>query len=139
MGRTSHPPGRGRGVTDPLSTVPFNVRLLSAGPFVTMLDRFALAPLLIPIALDMRVPISAVATAATLYFIAYGLGQPVWGFLSDRFGRVRIIRVGLGIAAAGCALSALAPNVDLLIAARILTGVSVCAILPTCLVYIGDR
>jgi predicted MFS family arabinose efflux permease len=39
----------------------------------------------------------------------------------------------------GCALSALAPNVDLLIAARILTGVSVCAILPTCLVYIGDR
>jgi predicted MFS family arabinose efflux permease len=104
-----------------------------------MVDRFAIAPLLIPIALDMRVPISAVAAAATAYFIAYGFGQPFWGFLSDRFGRVRIIRMGLGIAAAGCALSALAPNVDLLIAARILTGVSVCAILPTCLVYIGDR
>jgi predicted MFS family arabinose efflux permease len=104
-----------------------------------MVDRFAIGPLLIPIALDMRVPISAVAVAATAYFIAYGLGQPVWGFLSDRFGRVLIIRVGLGIAAAGCAFSALAPNVDLLIAARVLTGVSVCAILPTCLVYIGDR
>jgi predicted MFS family arabinose efflux permease len=104
-----------------------------------MVDRFAIAPLLIPIAVDMRVPIGAVAAAATAYFIAYGLGQPVWGFLSDRFGRVRIIRAGLGIAAVGCALSAVAPNVDLLIAARILTGVSVCAILPTCLVYIGDR
>ncbi len=104
-----------------------------------MVDRFAIAPLLIPIALDMRVPISAVAAAATAYFIAYGLGQPVWGFLSDRFGRVRVIRVGLGFAAAGCTLSAFAPNVDLLIGARILTGVSICAILPTCLVYIGDR
>ncbi len=104
-----------------------------------MVDRFAIAPLLIPIAIDMRVPISAVAAAATAYFIAYGLGQPVWGFLSDRFGRVHIIRMGLGIAAVGCALSAFAPNVDLLIAARILTGASVCAILPTCLVYIGDR
>jgi predicted MFS family arabinose efflux permease len=104
-----------------------------------MVDRFAIGPLLIPIALDLRVPISAVAVAATAYFIAYGLGQPIWGFLSDRFGRVLIIRVGLGIAAAGCAFSALAPNVDLLIAARVLTGLSVCAILPTCLVYIGDR
>ena len=104
-----------------------------------MVDRFAIAPLLIPIALDMRVPISAVAVAATAYFISYGVGQPVWGFLSDRVGRVKIIRIGLGIAAAGCALSALAPSVELLIAARILTGVSICAILPTCLVYIGDR
>src|SRR5258708_20628462 len=103
-----------------------------------MVDRFAIAPLLIPIALDMRVPISAVAAAATAYFIAYGLGQPVWGFLSDRFGRIRIIRTGLGIAAAGCALSAFAPNVDLLIAARILTVVLICAILPTSLVYIRD-
>lgn len=104
-----------------------------------MVDRFALAPLIIPIATDMRVPISAVAVAATAYFIAYGLGQPAWGFLSDRFGRVRIIRVGLGIAAVGCGLSVLAPNVNLLVAARILTGASVCAILPGCLVYIGDR
>lgn len=104
-----------------------------------MVDRFAIGPLLIPIAMDMRVPIAAVAAAATAYLISYGVAQPVWGFLSDRFGRVRIIRAGLGIAAAGCALSAFAPNVDLLIAARILTGVSICAILPTCLVYIGDR
>src|SRR5258708_5017870 len=28
----------------------FNVRLLSAGPFMTMMDRFAFAPVLIPIA-----------------------------------------------------------------------------------------
>ncbi|MGH7765584.1 MAG: MFS transporter, partial [Candidatus Dormibacteraceae bacterium] len=116
----------------------FSVRLLSAGPFVTMVDRFALAPLLIPIAADFHVSIGTVAGAATAYYFVYGLAQPFWGFLSDRFGRIRIIRFSLGMAAAGCVLSAIAPNVNLLIAARILDGIAVCAILPTALVYIGD-
>src|SRR6195256_564094 len=116
----------------------FNVRLLSAGPFVTMIDRFAVAPVLIPIALEFRAPVGAVAIAATAYYFAYGLAQPFWGFASDRLGRIRVIRISLAATAAACALSALAPNLDFLIAARIVAGASVCAILPTALVYVGD-
>jgi predicted MFS family arabinose efflux permease len=116
----------------------FNVRLLSAGPFVTMVDRFAVAPVLIPIAIDFRAPVGAVALAATAYYIAYGLAQPFWGFASDRAGRIKIIRISLGATSAACALTALAPNLDFLIAARILAGASVCAVLPAALVYIGD-
>jgi len=116
----------------------FNVRLLSAGPFVTMIDRFAVAPVLIPIAIEFRAPVGAVAIAATAYYFAYGLAQPFWGFASDRVGRIRVIRISLAATAAACALSALAPNLDLLIGARILAGASVCAILPTALVYLGD-
>jgi len=116
----------------------FNVRLLSAGPFVTMLDRFAVAPLLIPIAMDFHVPLGVAAIAATGYYLAYGLAQPFWGLLSDRFGRIRIIRLSLGATAAGCALSAAAPNIEFLIVARILDGIAVCAMLPTAIVYVGD-
>src|ERR1700716_1488390 len=116
----------------------FDVRLLSAGPFVTMIDRFAVAPLVIPIALDFHVQLGAVAIAATAYYFAYGLAQPFWGFASDRVGRIKIIRISLGAAAAACALSALAPNLNFLIAARILAGASVCAVLPSALVYVGD-
>ena len=118
--------------------VGFNVRLLSAGPFVTMIDRFAVAPLLIPIALDFHAPVGAVAIAATAYYLAYGSAQPLWGFASDHFGRIRIIRLSLAATSAACALSALAPNLELLIIARIVAGASVCAILPTALVYVGD-
>ncbi|GAC1507680.1 MAG: MFS transporter [Candidatus Dormibacteraceae bacterium] len=118
--------------------VGFNVRLLSAGPFLTMMDRFAFAPVLIPIALEFRAPVGAVAIVATAYYFAYGLAQPLWGFASDRVGRIKIIRISLGAAAAACALSALAPNLNFLIAARILAGASVCAVLPTALVYVGD-
>ena len=116
----------------------FNVRLLSAGPFVTMIDRFAVAPVLIPIALDFHAQVGAVAIAATAYYLSYGLAQPFWGFASDRAGRIRIIRISLAATAAACALTALAPNLDFLIGARILAGASVCAVLPSALVYIGD-
>src|SRR2546426_12018515 len=111
--------------------VGFNVRLLSAGPFVTMLDRFAIAPVLIPIALEFRAPLGAVAIAATAYYFAYGLAQPFWGFASDRLGRVRIIRISLGATAVACALSAIAPNIDLLIFARIVAGAAGIARHPT--------
>lgn len=116
----------------------FNVRLLSSGPFVSMLDRFAFAPVLIPIALEFRAPIGAVAIAATAYYMAYGLAQPFWGFASDRIGRIRIIRISLAATAAACALSAIAPSLNFLIGARILAGASICAIVPTALVYVGD-
>jgi predicted MFS family arabinose efflux permease len=118
--------------------VGFNVRLLSAGPFVTMLDRFAVAPVLIPIALEFRAPLGTVAIAATAYYLAYGLAQPFWGFASDRLGRIRVIRISLSATAAACAFSALAPNLDILIFARIVAGAAVCAVLPTALVYVGD-
>jgi len=116
----------------------FNIRLLSAGPFVSMIDRFAVAPILIPMALEFRASVGAVAIAATAYYFAYGLAQPFWGFASDRAGRIRIIRISLAATAAACTLSALAPDLNFLIAARILAGASVCAVLPSALVYVGD-
>src|SRR5260370_4573370 len=116
----------------------FKVRLLWAGPFVTMIDRFAVAPVLIPIGVEFRAPVGAVAVAATAYYFAYGLAQPFWGFASDRAGRIRIIRISLAATAAACALTALASNLDFLIGARILAGASVCAVVPSALVYIAD-
>ncbi len=121
-----------------MQEVRFSVRLLSAGPFVTMIDRFAVAPVLIPIAVDFHASVGAVAIAATAYYLAYGLAQPFWGFASDRVGRIKVIRISLAATAAACTLTAVAPNLDFLIAARIIAGASVCAVLPTALVYIGD-
>src|ERR1700704_2652902 len=96
----------------------FNVRLLSAGPFVTMIDRFAVAPVLIPIAFEFRAPVGAVAIAATAYYFAYGLAQPFWGFASDRVGRIRVIRIGLFAAAGARAPSGAGAGLPFFFAAR---------------------
>jgi predicted MFS family arabinose efflux permease len=104
-----------------------------------MADRFAVAPLLIPIAASFRVSLAAVSGAASLYYLAYGLMPPVYGVLSDRFGRVRVIRAALAGTALADLLSALSPNLTWLLVARFVTGGIACGVFPTTLVYLGDR
>jgi predicted MFS family arabinose efflux permease len=112
---------------------------LYVGAFATMADRFAVAPLLIPIAASFQVSLAAVSGAASLYYLAYGLLPPVYGVLSDRFGRVRIIRAALAGTAVADLLSALSPNLTALLVARFVTGGIACGVFPTTLVYLADR
>lgn len=71
--------------------------------------------------------------AITQFFFA-----PLWGNLSDRFGRKPILAIGI----LGNALSqlwfGLATQLWMLFAARILAGVLSSATLPTAMAYIGD-
>ncbi len=114
------------------------LRLLQFAALTSNGDRFALAPLLVLIGLDLGASLAAVAAVASGYFLAYGLMQPVWGMVSDRIGRVRVMRLALlGAAAAGLG-SALAPNLAVLGLTRVLAGASFAAIIPTTLVYVGD-
>jgi predicted MFS family arabinose efflux permease len=104
-----------------------------------MADRFAVAPLLIPIAVTFHEPLSAASGAASLYYLAYGLMPPAYGVLADRFGRVRVIRAALAGTAVADLLSALSPNLTALLVARVLTGGLACGVFPTTLVYLADR
>ncbi len=109
------------------------------GPFATMTDRFAVAPLLIPMAASFHVSLAAVSGVASLYYLAYGLMPTLYGVLSDRFGRVRVIRAALAGTALADVLSALSPNLTALLVARFITGGIACGVMPTTLVYLADR
>ena len=75
---------------------------------------------------------------ASAYFLAYGLMQPVWGLVSDRIGRVRVMRMALlGAALAGVG-SVLAPNLAVLGITRAVAGGCFAALIPSTLVYVGD-
>ncbi|GGO76175.1 MFS transporter [Nonomuraea cavernae] len=111
---------------------------LSVASFVSSFDRFAVSPMLVLIALDLHVPLAAAVVAASGYFLAYGLSQPLWGVLSDRFGRVPVMRAALLGAAAAGAVSALMPALGALVAARIVAGACFGAVIPTSLTYVGD-
>ncbi len=114
-------------------------RILYLGAFATMADRFAVAPLLIPMAATYHVSLAAVSGVASLYYLAYGLLPTLYGLLSDRFGRVRIIRAALAGTALADVLSALSPNLTALLVARFITGGIACGVFPTTLVYLADR
>ncbi|MEV6152153.1 MFS transporter [Nonomuraea sp. NPDC052129] len=112
--------------------------VLSVATFVSSFDRFAVNPMLVLIAADLGVPLSAAVAVASGYYLAYGLTQPLWGVLSDRFGRVRVMRAAMfGAALAGVA-SALMPVLGALVVSRIVAGACFGAVIPTSLTYVGD-
>ena len=125
-------------VTVPVADGRGSLRLLQLTAFVSTLDRFAMPPMLLAIAADLRVPLGQVAAVASAYYLAYGLMQPVWGVVSDRVGVVRVIRWSLLAAAGATALSALAPSTGWLALGRGLAGACFSAAIPSTLVYVGD-
>ncbi len=113
-------------------------RVLSVATFVSSFDRFVISPMLVLIASGLGVPLTSAVITASGYFLAYGLSQPLWGLLSDRFGRVRVMRATLLAAAAAGVVSAAAPGLPALAGARIAAGAFFGAVVPTSLTYVGD-
>ena len=84
-------------------------------------------PALPDIARDLGAPIAAVQLTFVGYLLAFSLGMLVLGPLSDRYGRRRVLLLGIVLGVASSALCALSPSVELLIAARVLQGIGACA------------
>jgi predicted MFS family arabinose efflux permease len=114
-----------------------HLRALQAVNTVSSLDRSAVAPMLLAIAVDLHASVASVTTAASLYYLSYGLLQPAWGVVSARLGTVRTLRVALAGAALAGGASAAAPGVALLIVLRCLAGAFFGGAIPGTLVYVG--
>jgi predicted MFS family arabinose efflux permease len=80
----------------------------------------------------------AVAACISGFAIAYGLMQFVYGPLADHFGKPRVIAwVSVGCVV-GMGVASVASTLNVLIGARILTGMAGAGIIPIALAYIGD-
>ena len=62
------------------------LRLLQLSALTSTCDRFAIAPLLVVIGLDLGESLAAVAAVASGYYLAYGLMQVVWGWSATGSG-----------------------------------------------------
>ena len=61
------------------------------------------------------------------FVVTYGSLQLVYGPLSDRIGRKKVLMFGLTVSCVGSVLAALAPSLTLLVAARVLQGAGAAA------------
>ncbi|MFJ9770875.1 MFS transporter [Kitasatospora sp. NPDC101157] len=111
---------------------------LTAAAFTANFDRFAIGPVLVTVAAALHVPLASAVAVVGGYALAYGLSQPVWGVLSDRIGRLRVIRTALAVAALAGLASAAAPNLAALTALRVVTGFAFGAVVPSSLSFVGD-
>ncbi len=81
-------------------------------------------PILPALAQGFEVPVGAAMLTISAFFVGFGLGQVLYGSLSDRFGRRPVLMAGVGLytlASAGCVL---APDFETLLIARLLQGLA---------------
>jgi DHA1 family multidrug resistance protein-like MFS transporter len=94
------------------------------------------------LALRGRSPAADVAVQVALLTAVYPLTQllfaPLWGHWSDSLGRRRLVLVGIGGAAVGQVLFALANSLAALYVARVAGGLLSAALFPAAAAYVAD-
>jgi predicted MFS family arabinose efflux permease len=111
---------------------------LGAAIFMINLDSRVVTPLLPTIAGDLDTTVTHAGWLVTAYVLPYGLFQLVYGPLSDRFGKVKVVAGAMIFFSLGTALCGLPPSLNAIIALRFLTGVAAAAVFPLTLAYVGD-
>lgn len=112
--------------------------LLFALTFLVAVDLRILAPILPSISDSLGSTPGTVGLAMTTYTFAYGTGQLFYGPLSDRLGRLAVVRAaGLGFSCLA-ALSALTGTAPQFLVVRLAAGLFGGAVIPLTLAYIGD-
>jgi MFS transporter, DHA1 family, multidrug resistance protein len=76
---------------------------------------------------DLGVSVRELSATLTSFFMAFALGQLFVGPLSDRFGRQRLVLIGLVIFIIGCLVCAVAGTLPQLIVGRVIQALGVCA------------
>lgn len=115
----------------PLIVLPFLI-------FWSTLDRAFAPPLVTVIAADFDVALSVAGLAITAHALAYAALQLMWGPLSTRVGRIRVLTISTAIAAAANLASALAPDAIWFVTARTISGGAFAATFAAVLTYYGD-
>lgn len=98
------------------------VPVLSGANFVIGMGAFLVIGMLGPLARDLSLSAARAGWVMTAYALAYAVLSPLLVSLTGGLGRRRVMALGMGLFGLGALVSALAPSVEALFAARILAA-----------------
>ncbi|WP_181138684.1 MFS transporter [Streptomyces sp. Ru73] len=94
---------------------------------------------LVPIGRALGAPASQTAWLVSALYLATSLGQPVVGRLIDIFGPRRLFLISTALVGVAGVVGTLAPNLGVLIAARVLLGFGTCAGYPAAMALLRSE
>lgn len=97
--------------------------LVALGPLSTDFYLPALPAITTALATD----VATTQLTLSVFLVGFGVGQLAYGPLSDRYGRRPVLLFGLVVYVLASVACALAPSIDMLIAARFLQALGACA------------
>ena len=105
--------------------------------FMTALDNLIVGVALPTIRADLGGSIEALEWTVNAYTLTFAVLLITGAALGDRFGRRRMFMIGVGIFTAASAAAALAPTLDVLIAARAIQGAGAAIVTPLTLTLVS--
>ncbi|MGV9909436.1 MFS transporter [Streptomyces tendae] len=120
----------------------FDRRLLPPmllGSVLNPINSTIIAVALVPIGRALGAPASQTAWLVSALYLATSLGQPVVGRLIDVFGPRRLFLLSTGLVGVAGVVGALAPDLGVLIGARVLLGFGTCAGYPAAMALVRSE
>ena len=111
--------------------------ITSIGLFITVLDNLVVTTALPVIRKDLDAGIGQLQWTVNAYTLTYAVLLLTGAALGDRFGRRRLLVIGLAIFTGASAMAALAPDIHTLIAARAVQGVGGAIVTPLTLTILS--
>lgn len=111
---------------------------LSVAAFGSGMSMRAMDSLLLRLVADFNITLSGASFVITVFGVAYGLSQLIFGPLGDRYGKYLVISWACLACSVTALLCGLAPDFSSLLAARAIAGATAAAIIPLSMAWIGD-
>ena len=112
--------------------------VLALTVFATISATLIVPPLLVEIATDLEISVAVAGQLATAAFAGWAVSLLTVAPLSDSFGRRPVAVVGLAVLSISVLACAFAPNLEILLALRVLTGLGGGAIPPNIIGSVSD-
>jgi len=109
----------------------------AAASLLLVLDGLVVSTALSTMRLDLHASTAQLEWTVNGYALSFAVLLMTASVLGDRFGRRRILSIGIGLFALASAGCALAPSIDWLIAFRVLQGVGAALVMPVALALLG--
>jgi predicted MFS family arabinose efflux permease len=106
--------------------------------FASLFDQTIMAPMLLAIAKGLHTNLALVVTAASFYFLGYGIMQPFWGIVGNRFSPKRAMEISLALASIFTLATVLSSNIQMLLLFRGISGCFMSASIPAALALLGS-
>ncbi|HEY3727977.1 MAG TPA: DHA2 family efflux MFS transporter permease subunit [Solirubrobacteraceae bacterium] len=116
----------------------WTLAIVSLGLFMVVLDNLVVSVALPSIHRDLGASIQALEWTVNAYVLSYAVLLLTGAALGDRYGRKRMFMAGIALFTVSSAAAALAPSIDLLIAARAIQGVGAAIATPLTLTLLAD-
>jgi predicted MFS family arabinose efflux permease len=123
----------------PTAPVGRTVVVMTLAGLVVVGQMYAVIPLLPAMAAAWSTTAAAATWTTTAFGLAYAGGFLVSGPLSDRFGRRRVVAVGLVLLTLATGAVAGAPNLPTAVALRVAQGIGAAGFSPAALAYLSER